>query len=306
MKSAMALMAALLALPLGTSPVSAGGTWQVNIPATQSDLSPMFSFIKEIRHAFEDYDEARMPLEQREAWANRIARVCQTARPGAAENVELYVHACYECTTFLTSMNMGERRFEMCQAIVAGCLPYIDAVPVPLAMDLASQMSYALDLDGRPLTPQSRSAYRNTFVEYRLRVWRRVAAAIDPTWKENDPNNAVYANMAPPGGAYPSGVAPEGIKEPEIRQAYEKLLAENHRKAKRNNQQITARRNADTWRKRALGVDMVSLYGKGPVTDEDWEMLKAYLRVYVSDDGLRQEIYGKCRKAAGAEGEKER
>ncbi len=279
----------------------AGGTWEVRIPASQPNITPIFDFIKDMRHAFEDYSEARMPLQQREAWANRIEEVCKATKPSAADQVELYVHACYECTTKLTSMNMGEKRFEMCQTIVVGCLPYVDAVPVPLAMDLVRQMSYSLDLDSRPLTPQSGAVYRNTFVEYRLRVWRRIVGEIDPTWKEDDPNNRVFLNTSPPGYLM-VGIAPDSIKEPEIRQAYEKKLAENSRRLERNSQQITARRNAETWRKRALNEDIVTLYERFPVNNEDWDALKAYLRVYVSDADLRQELYTKCRRVARAAG----
>ena len=62
----------------------AGGTWEVSIPTSQPSLTPMFGVIKEIRHAFANYSEARMTLQQREAWANRIAEVCKAAAPSAA------------------------------------------------------------------------------------------------------------------------------------------------------------------------------------------------------------------------------
>ena len=293
------LLLAVLFVLRPSSSVWAGGSFR--IPTSQPSITPMFDLVKDLRTAFSDYSEAKMPLQEREAWANQIAKVCKATKPNAAEQVELYVRACFECTTYLSSMNMGEKRFEQSQTIVAGALPYVDAVPVSLAMDLVTQMSYSLDLDSRPLTPQSEAAYRNTFVEYRLRVWRRIVGEIDPTWKEGDPKNEAFLNISPPDGG-PSGVAPDSIKDPEIRQAYEKMLAENSRRMERNNQQIYARRNAETWRKRALSVDIVYLYENRPVNNEDWETLKAYLRVYVSDNDLRQELYTKCRKAAHAGG----
>jgi hypothetical protein len=259
---------------------------------------PIYDFIKEMRAAFADYSEARMPLEQRQAWAKRIGEVVAATRPKLSENVEQYVHACYECSVYLTSMNMGETRFRLCQEIIVALLPYLDAVPVDLAMKVVQQMSYQLDLGAKLLTHDSSSAYRNVFVEYRLRVWRRIPPLIDPIWKADDPQNTVYMNMSPPGGKYPSGIAPEGIMEPEIRQEYEKRLAENHRRAERNSQQIHARQIRDEWLKGALRGDMVKLYEKFPVTDEDWDTLKAYLQVYVTDAQVRQELYALCREAA--------
>lgn len=303
MKSARKCVQVLLVLVTlcSANDVWAGGSWEVRIPDSQPDLTALFDFLKEIRQGFQDYSEARMPLEQREAWAKRIVEVCRATKPGAAENTKLYVHACYECTTYLSSMNMGEKRFEMCQEVVAGCLPYVDAVPVSLAIDVVTQMSHSLDLNSDPLTPRTAATYRNTFVEYRLRVWRRIVEEIDPTWKQDDPNNTVYGNMSPPGHTYPSGIAPEAIKEPEIRQAYEKMLAENNRRAKRNVQQHFARQNADRFMSE-LNRSIPHKYERFPVTDGDWEMLRAYLRIYVSDDTFRQELYAKCRKAAGATG----
>lgn len=94
----------LLALCSATD-VWAGGSWEVRIPTSQPSLTPLFDFIKELRQGFTDYSEARMPLEQREAWAKRIAEFCRATKPNAIQNTELYVHACYECTTYLSSMN---------------------------------------------------------------------------------------------------------------------------------------------------------------------------------------------------------
>jgi hypothetical protein len=258
---------------------------------------PIHEFIKEMRAAFADYSEARMPIEQRQAWAKRMGEIVARTRPSFTENVEQYVHACYEISTSLTSDNLGNARFEICQKIIAGCLPYIDAVPVELAMDVVGQMSYSLDLDAKPLTDQSFPAYRNAFVEHRLRVWKRILAGIDPTWDANDPKNAVYLNMSPPGYNGPGGIAPEAIKEPNIRQEYERMLAENAKRACKNSEQLTATRNRERW----LGYlqkDMASMYGRAPVSEQDWEMLKAYLRIYVADAKLRQELYDRCRKAA--------
>ncbi|MFG0246617.1 MAG: hypothetical protein ACF8MF_11275 [Phycisphaerales bacterium JB052] len=70
-----------------------------------------------------------------------------------------------------------------------------------------------------------------------LNIWERFDehAAANPR-----PTEAVYRNMVPPGGAYPSGISPADIREPEIRAAYEDMLRKNRANAVRLNRSIRA------------------------------------------------------------------
>jgi len=47
-----------------------------------------------------------------------------------------------------------------------------------------------------------------------------------------DVKDVPFGSITPPGGKYRSGIAPEAIKETEIREAYEKAIADNEAKAK--------------------------------------------------------------------------
>jgi len=68
-----------------------------------------------------------------------------------------------------------------------------------------------------------------------LEVLQRIERAHDPTW---DPNTPMFRNISPPPGTgLPSGVAPEAIKDPELRAQYEadlRRMAELARRCKAN------------------------------------------------------------------------
>jgi hypothetical protein len=75
----------------------------------------------------------------------------------------------------------------------------------------------------------------------KTKLWLQLLDQIDRTrdlnFDFNDPNNRYFANVAPPfdpsyprGSSYPAGTDPTSIKEPDIRQAYEEAIRENHAK----------------------------------------------------------------------------
>lgn len=54
------------------------------------------------------------------------------------------------------------------------------------------------------------------------------------------PTETVWLNMSPPGGRYPSGIAPSAINEPEIRAEYEEILRKNRENAMQLNRAVRA------------------------------------------------------------------
>lgn len=72
-----------------------------------------------------------------------------------------------------------------------------------------------------------------------LDLWKRFDAHAEANPR---PAEKVYRNMAPPGGRYPSGIAPSDIKEPDIRAAYEEMLRKNRINAIRLNRAARAER----------------------------------------------------------------
>lgn len=231
------------------------------------------------------------------------------AKPMADTEVEQYVRGCYSCSLILTSLNLGKggRQYVLCQKIIAGCLPHLDAVPSSLAMDVVSQMSYELDLELRRLNAGTLPAYRGIYVEKRLRIWSRIVSesVIDPSWDPDDRKNDVPMAVAPLGSKYPLGIPPEQVAEPEIRREYERRIAANFAKAERNHQQRQARGERDDWRKR-LSRDLEHIYRLAPVTNENLEALQALLRRQVLDEKLRKELFESVRGVAGKGNEVER
>ena len=179
-------------------------------------------------------------------------------------------------------------------------------VPCHVAEDIARQLSHHLDLNGDRLGPKSISAYRNLYIESRLKVWRRIQTEIDPSWHEDDPNNMAWTHVAPP-GKYKDrqGVRPEDIIDPDLRADYERRIKENVAKGERNIRQSQLRSESDRWLKNSLKGDMISMYGQFPVAPDDWEMLKAYLRVYVASPVVREELFSLAQAAAKDEPNKE-
>lgn len=72
-----------------------------------------------------------------------------------------------------------------------------------------------------------------------LDLWKRFDAHAEANPR---PTETVWLNMAPPGGRYPSGIAPSDISEPDIRAAYEEMLRKNSINAIRLNRAARAER----------------------------------------------------------------
>jgi len=81
----------------------------------------------------------------------------------------------------------------------------------------------------------SRALARHVVAALWLQVGGAVDLEADPTFNADD---VPQMNLVPPGGKYDSGIAPESIKEPEIRKEYEKALALNAQKAEKYRYQV--------------------------------------------------------------------
>jgi hypothetical protein len=240
-----------------------------------------------------------IPVDERSKIAKKILAFSQKALGQVDSVSEQTIQKCYDGSTCLSSYSFSSNhldleRLSLCQKIIADCLPYLDAMSLNSAMKVVGQMSACYDLQGQDLTASTVGAYRNIYLRYHLRVWERVAALpIDPTWHPNDPSNMVAGSMPPPCGKYIAGMPPEYIKEPEIRKKYEAMLEANHKKALRNSEQWRLRWIQEGYLLR-LKRSIVHAYEMQPVikvSPEDFEILKAYLRIYVSDEKLRKELF---------------
>ncbi len=121
------------------------------------------------------------------------------------------------------------------------------------------------------------SARRKEKIDIWLHPLKRLEKEIETNYDPTDPKNQGFLNVPPPvylmnkadtknrdqaGGSDPtrkpedienfvSGMAPEGIKDPKVRAAYEAAIAENQRKMEKNNEQIMLRRIEEHFAPRA-------------------------------------------------------
>jgi hypothetical protein len=98
-----------------------------------------------------------------------------------------------------------------------------------------------------------------------LRGWEDLEGSIDPDF---DPADVPFRNLSPPGGRYRSGIRPDAIPEPDVREAYEALLERNRRKAEVYGEQTRLRRLRGQFRDRLREV-AVRAYGPSPADVED-------------------------------------
>lgn len=246
-------------------------------------------------------DIAAVPMFERERILITIADQFPVAQQIRVSQAEQYVRNLITIVDWLTSCDFGDREVQniLSQQMVLHGLSYAEALPTDLEFRLVSQIRLGstarnIGAEGQKVTGSEWQLLRIQLLEYRLRLWRRLDRIIDPTW---DPDDVAMLNLSVPGGAYRSGVAPEAIREPEIRRQYEAALDANRQKAARYREQHSARQLRDRYLPRVKNA-VADMYAMKPITAEDMELLEAYLRIYVSDQALRTELFDLAQAAA--------
>jgi hypothetical protein len=93
------------------------------------------------------------------------------------------------------------------------------------------------------------SALDERCLRLQLKVLIALQEACDPHYDRNAETNAVYLNLVPPpaksGLQYPSGIAPQAIKDPEVRRGYEEAIAKNQRRNAKLEREMTLSRGVD-------------------------------------------------------------
>ncbi len=248
-------------------------------------------------------DLADVSIPERQRLLKDLAECFPPAQAALASQLDEFVRNALACVDRATSWDLGDREAQdaLCQRIVLYCLPLAATCDVDLEYRLVSQIrlgsSKNLNASGQKVTGKEWQVLRSLICEYRFHLWRRIEQTLDPSW---DPADVAYMNLPVPGGNYFSGVAPEVIKEPEIRSRYEAALEANRKKAERNNLQYSIRRLQSRYLPR-LTEAIADAYRMQPVSDDDIDLLKAYLRVYVSDDRVRAELLEIAQSAAKGE-----
>jgi hypothetical protein len=112
----------------------------------------------------------------------------------------------------------------------------------PQSLQAAADLLEGVDLDKEPDATKRLTLRRET-----LETWLKLIALIDKNLDPGfDPDDVPSVSVTPPpsaaGVAYPSGIAPADIPDPEVRRQYEGMRKQNQDKAQRYNLQDKLRR----------------------------------------------------------------
>ena len=186
-----------------------------------------------------------------------------------------------------------DRQYVLAERYAILALERVDVVPMETVVKLLRHVAY------HPSPPKGGDelgewcAQRSAKARSWLHAWMRVHEGIDEAW---DPEDRPAANLAPPDETgLPSGVAPEGIKDPKLRAEYETAIQNNRRKSEEYMRQTILR----TVAKRDLpqGEErVVKMYSTPPY---DLDELERYLRYFVRDETARARMSTAVRKRMG-------
>jgi hypothetical protein len=131
---------------------------------------------------------------------------------------------------------------------------------------------------------------RTQKAEMWLGAWHRLESQIDTDW---DPGDKPLLNVATPLAAgLPAGVAPEAIKDPELRAQYEEAIRKNNEKAERYRKQYGLRQMRTLFSKPTERY-IIRAYSRPPFNLEE---LKGYLKTYIVEEDVRARILDAVRQ----------
>ncbi len=128
---------------------------------------------------------------------------------------------------------------------------------------------------------------RRVEAELWLFILQAARKEIDADYNFDTPPELSIAPLGP----YPSGIAPESIKEPEIRKEYEKAIAKNKEKAKEYNFQYKLR-EMERSLSRKVEDFLVNVYSKAP---QSTDQLMTILEQYAVDEETTAKILRRIR-----------
>ena len=200
------------------------------------------------------------------------------------KNKEYYACLMLELCGPLSSGRFNDdRQYELSRKYALSALEKPDEIPLETELELTG---HVITLIYTPYTPKGQDwvQRRRKDVEIRLHAWKRLLDAIDPNW---DLNDLPVSNVTPPlATGLPSGVAPESIKDPNLRAEYEASIENNRKK----NEKYSRQYRLYKWLKkfpRYAETYIIRAYSKPPF---DLEELKRNLNKYLSDEITKTRI----------------
>lgn len=292
-KISVGIAAMCAAAILGSIDASPGAAVSKNEdPNTMARIAQELNTIRDI---------ADVPTPERQRILKAIGVRVPSALTSCAAGLESYTTDILACVDWLTSSDFGDRQSQdaLCQCMILDCLSVANKISLQCEFRLVGQLrlgsARSLNASGQKVAGKEWQGLRNHLAECRLHLWRRIETVIEPNW---DPNDVPMINVQVSGVTpYSAGVAPESIKEPEIRKRYEAVLEANRQKNEKYREQRSARDIRQRYLPRLKG-GIADLYKMGPTSQDDLDMLKACLRIYVPEEKLRNELFEIAQRAA--------
>jgi hypothetical protein len=223
-------------------------------------------------------------LEEYEKFADEIQKRWQNRKK------EHYARLMQEVCEPLSSGRLkGDRQYEVARKYALSALADANDIPLETELELTGHV-ITLMIGPKTSKGQMWEQLRKKDVQIRLHAWKRLIDAIDPNWDPNEEiwsPNAVGALMG-----FPSGIAPEGVKDPKLRAEYEAASQKNRQKIERHTKQYRLRK----WLKRfprSAEPYIIQAYSKPPFNLEE---LKQYLGKYAVDEKTRARILDAVKK----------
>ncbi len=177
----------------------------------------------------------------------------------------------------------NDRQYILTHKYAKLALQRADQMPVENEVRLVQYLGGDIEYLTGQVNPEEWPQDRRERMQYWFHARRRLNSEIDRNFNVNKPP---LLNVPPAAGPYPSGIAPEGIKDPQLRARYEAAVQANKQKIERFNRQHLLHKLDEELTKN-LRRFIVGAYSKPPV---DLAELTYYLSTYTTDDQLRQSI----------------
>jgi len=149
----------------------------------------------------------------------------------------------------------------------------LSALSEPNQVSLETEFGLVSDILVRMVPEPGGEAFarlRRMDAEAILHLWKRLTDTIDPNW---NPNDRPYLNVPPPPGVIgTSGMAPQMIRYPKQRAAYEEAIEKNRLKAQKFHQQRMSRRWFSSFSPQGEKY-IIQIYSEPPYDSEELSIL---------------------------------
>ena len=250
----------------------------MRIKAVRNSFTPGQTNDLESYEKFADEIQNKWKHANREYYARLMLKICSPLSSGTFKSNRRYEVARRYALSVLGEPNSTDPNHKGPEAL-----------SIDLELNLIRHVVTLTDIKNAPKS-EDFARLRNEDVEIRLHTWKRLTDAIDPNW---DPNDLPRSNVCPPPGTgNPCGVAPEAIKDPNLRAEYEKAIERNRQKAEKYGEQYGLRQWLRSFPKRAEKY-IILAYSREP---HDLAELESYLNKYLSDEKTKTRIIAAVRE----------